>query len=547
MQDNIIIWLSLYVNLILYATVPRLYAVIIICMAYRYKLAALQVFFFRPQVCLVIAVAAAQHQQRSNIPPGLIYWVPVLRQPAHEYPLASAKAAAVSAPAPDVITQGLHLGHQDDESHSSEFSNDAPASMITQGPYPGAYTAVSSDEPSEATQFHSQDGQGQFLFGHSSPQQARLESRSADGTVRGSYSYINPDGRTIKVTYTAGENGFQPVEEGEGVFPQPVTETPEVAAARALHARLYDQAKWLAELSPEEDEESKPVEAPPSSVAGAGADRYHPPDSIYTNMGTVGVESEEGLEYYGAAKGTPLAYAGKNLPAGNKVPHAYSGAYVFPNLHQYINLAPRVAPILSAYSAPSLHEQQHLHRVAPNNDQIEERQSQKISAYSAPVSGEQQHLHRASLGADETKPQPYYAAQSRAGQNTLRGAYGYDNIEYYGAAKLLAYSAANLVYNNEQQHLHRGAKSLSLPSNSNPGTYSSYGHTGPVFVAVEPQTVPGDMAISRTAGQAVPPASVSQKAQFFGAAPVAAVHDAQVAPGQNVKDHQKLPVYIEAN
>lgn len=552
----------------------------------------------------MIATAAAQH---AFLPPNLLYWVPVLRQPSLSHaPLTK----SISTRASDVITQGLHLGNDEDDPSLSGYADDTPASVITQGPRPGAYTSVSSDEASESTQFHSQDGLGQFVFGHSSPRQARLETRSADGNVRGSYSYINPEGRTIKVSYTAGEGGFQAVEDDKenGVFPKPVTETPEVKAARALHARLFDQAKWLAESTPEENDPSihadtpvsVPAYVPPSvpaaSIPGSDADHYHPPDSLYTNVGSIGVESDEGLEYYGAAKGTPIT---KNSPSyDTKVPYAQTGAYHFPEYrvdnpgferklplaysgaYHFPDYRVESSPVLSAYSAPSLREQQHLHRAAPDiQDTRQKSDSLRYTAYSAPTevnSREQQHLHRAAPPPDSQHEMLKFSSysvpsvvNSQDKQHLYRAALGaapqiysafhtdylpsLDALEYYGAAKLLAYSAGNLLNNNEKQGGgHRGGKSMKLPTIPNPESYySSYRQYSPVYVAVAPQPASDDTPSTRTAlddsRPVVPPASVSQKAAYFGAAPVAAVHDAQVAPGQQVKDHQKLPVYIEAN
>jgi hypothetical protein len=52
----------------------------------------------------------------------------------------------------------------------------------------------------ETAQFHSQDGKGRAFFGYTSPVQARIEVRSEDGTVRGSYSYLDAWGKAIKVS-----------------------------------------------------------------------------------------------------------------------------------------------------------------------------------------------------------------------------------------------------------------------------------------------------------------------------------------------------------
>lgn len=51
----------------------------------------------------------------------------------------------------------------------------------------------------EISQFHSQDTNGQVVFGFNSPDQMRIETRNADGTVHGTYSYLDPTGQVIKV------------------------------------------------------------------------------------------------------------------------------------------------------------------------------------------------------------------------------------------------------------------------------------------------------------------------------------------------------------
>lgn len=52
----------------------------------------------------------------------------------------------------------------------------------------------------QVSQFHSQDTNGQVVFGFNSPDQMRIETRNADGTVHGTYSYLDPYGQVIKVS-----------------------------------------------------------------------------------------------------------------------------------------------------------------------------------------------------------------------------------------------------------------------------------------------------------------------------------------------------------
>lgn len=50
------------------------------------------------------------------------------------------------------------------------------------------------------SQFHTQDGAGRAVFGYNSADQARVEARSGDGRVRGSYSYRDPTGKVVKAS-----------------------------------------------------------------------------------------------------------------------------------------------------------------------------------------------------------------------------------------------------------------------------------------------------------------------------------------------------------
>ncbi len=60
------------------------------------------------------------------------------------------------------------------------------------------------------TQYHAQDELGQASYGYSHPGQAHAAVRDAFGGVRGSYAYINPNGKEVRVNYVADSvNGFR--------------------------------------------------------------------------------------------------------------------------------------------------------------------------------------------------------------------------------------------------------------------------------------------------------------------------------------------------
>ena len=105
-------------------------------------------------------------------------------------------------------------------------------------PYYG-YPAVTS------SQYHSQDELGQARFGYSHPGQAATNYRDAFGNQIGSYAYFNPEGKEVRVSYTADSRGFRVLSNdlpvapiANLVAPLPVQDTPEVAQAKAEHLAL---------------------------------------------------------------------------------------------------------------------------------------------------------------------------------------------------------------------------------------------------------------------------------------------------------------------
>ncbi|XP_035789584.1 uncharacterized protein LOC118465441 [Anopheles albimanus] len=135
------------------------------------------------------------------------------------------------------------------------------------------------EEEYSAKQFHGQDGLGRAMFGYSDHNQARLEARNANGEVRGSYQYVNPDGEDYIVHYWSDGLGFHQVDNRQIELPQPVQETPEVREARLAHMRAWEEAASLARAYPdvssddgsykgpiqgngvEEDDDSEPMTA----------------------------------------------------------------------------------------------------------------------------------------------------------------------------------------------------------------------------------------------------------------------------------------------
>jgi len=124
--------------------------------------------------------------------------------------------------------------------------------FIGPAPLPAPLSAPSS-------QFHAQDEFGQFSFGYENINSAKTETKDAFGVTRGSYQYVDANGLLQTVHYIADDiNGFRvagtnipvaaaglPVAGAAAPLaaPLPVVETPEVAAARAEHAKAHVKAK----------------------------------------------------------------------------------------------------------------------------------------------------------------------------------------------------------------------------------------------------------------------------------------------------------------
>lgn len=107
------------------------------------------------------------------------------------------------------------------------------------------------EEVYEANQFHGQDGEGRALFGYTDHNQARVEAINGVGDVRGSYKYIDPFGEEIEVKYWADSLGFHQTDNRPVIELTPVTETPEVRAAREAHLKAWEEAAALAANSPD--------------------------------------------------------------------------------------------------------------------------------------------------------------------------------------------------------------------------------------------------------------------------------------------------------
>ena len=114
----------------------------------------------------------------------------------------------------------------------------APQQKSWSAPQQNTWVAPLSVQPSTsdmARQYQSQDGYGQAKFGYSHPGQSAETHRDAQGNQVGSYAYISPEGKEIRVNFIADKNGFR-------VDNDHTQETAEVAAARSSHMAAHAAA-----------------------------------------------------------------------------------------------------------------------------------------------------------------------------------------------------------------------------------------------------------------------------------------------------------------
>ncbi|XP_017042972.1 cuticle protein 6 [Drosophila ficusphila] len=91
------------------------------------------------------------------------------------------------------------------------------------------------------SQYHTQDEHGQYSYGYMAPLYSKHETRTVDGVIRGTFSYVDAHGETQTVDYVADAEGFHVT----STLPNQHAnqETPEVAALRAQHLEAHNQAK----------------------------------------------------------------------------------------------------------------------------------------------------------------------------------------------------------------------------------------------------------------------------------------------------------------
>jgi len=112
----------------------------------------------------------------------------------------------------------------------------------------------------QGSQFHAQDEFGNLQYGYSNINSVKQETGNAYGGVAGGYSYVDANNQLQTVNYVADGLGFRVADSRlpvaptfnpeplvapvyDGVAPEAVVDTPEVAEARAAHLAAVEAAK----------------------------------------------------------------------------------------------------------------------------------------------------------------------------------------------------------------------------------------------------------------------------------------------------------------
>merc|ERR1712227_639603 len=86
------------------------------------------------------------------------------------------------------------------------------AAPVVQAAAPVAYAAAPvqvAPAAVQGSQYHAQDDAGQYSFGYNDGSSVKQEFKTADGVIRGAYSYVDADGIVQNVNYIADALGFR--------------------------------------------------------------------------------------------------------------------------------------------------------------------------------------------------------------------------------------------------------------------------------------------------------------------------------------------------
>lgn len=218
-----------------------------------------------------------------------------------------------------------------------------PSGFIAAAPL--AYAAVPIAAPI-SSQYHAQDELGQYTYGYASGLSAKAETKTFDGVTRGSYSYVDADGKLQSVEYVSDAlNGFRAAASNLPVapavpavpalaVPAPVSDTPEVAEAKAKHLAAVQEVASRASDEASSEASTEAVAASPEPTTAPA------PEAANATVAALAPLVPPAAAVVAAA---PYSFA---VPAVSAV-----STFTAPAVTAY-SYGPAVLPAIATYSAP---------------------------------------------------------------------------------------------------------------------------------------------------------------------------------------------------
>lgn len=166
--------------------------------------------------------------------------------PAFNAPSVNSLRGTVVVPTPSIVSV-----------HSPPVPLHHGPAVVVRKPTVSYVAPVPQPKPVQPikSQYHVQDELGQYSFGYDAGTSTREESRDAYGNVRGSFSYIDPNGKLQVQHYVAGKGGFRvrgnnlPVHvTNEARYKRSYATFP--AGTGPLEAPLYDDFSFIGSNAP---------------------------------------------------------------------------------------------------------------------------------------------------------------------------------------------------------------------------------------------------------------------------------------------------------
>merc|ERR1711963_916357 len=152
-----------------------------------------------PAAAPVVSAALSAYHAGDVIAPQVQYsYLPYAQNYAYHTPATAVVKAAPSRPVVSVT-----------HSAPAPVVHSAP---VVQAAAPVAYTAAPvhvAPAAVQGSQYHAQDDAGQYSFGDNDGSSVKQEIKTADGVIRGAYSYVDADGIVQNVNYIADALGFR--------------------------------------------------------------------------------------------------------------------------------------------------------------------------------------------------------------------------------------------------------------------------------------------------------------------------------------------------